>query len=155
MLAKQDLPKVSKVNSSTALSNEEAFDMMSGFLASEKTKERSLDLTGEEYLASSSQTWSELRLAANSLLEEGDTTREAVAPWREENSIEVASTPVQVASTPVQVAKSATFVPQTEESKEDRKARKSAKKEKKSAKKAKKEVKKAKKEEKKRKRESL
>lgn len=148
MLAKQDLPKVTKVNSSTALSNEEAFDMMSRFLASEKTKERSLDLTGEEYLASSSQTWSELRLAANSLLEEGDTTREAVAPWREGNSMEVASTPEQA-------AKSAPVIPETEERKEDRKAKKSAKKEKKEAKKAKKEVKKTKKEEKKRKRESL
>jgi nucleolar protein 58 len=148
MLAKQDLPKVTKVNSSTALSNEEAFDMMSGFLASEKTKERSLGLTGEEYLASSSQTWSELRLAANSLLEEGDATREAVAPWREENSMEVASTPEQA-------AKIASVIPETEESKEDRKAKKSAKKEKKEAKKAKKEVKKAKKEEKKRKRDSL
>ena len=148
MLAKQDLPKVTKVNSSMALSSEEAFDMMSRFLASEKTKERSLDLTGEEYLASSSQTWSELRLAANSLLEEGDTTREAVAPWREESSVEVASTPQQA-------VKPATVIPATDESKADRKEKKSAKKEKKEAKKAKKEVKKAKKEEKKRKRESL
>ena len=146
MLAKSDVPKTTKVMSSVSISDDDAFEMMSNFLESEKIKQKSLDLTGEEYLASSSHAWSELRLACNSLLKDKDDPR-AVAPWKKaessssgnlnEISLEEPSSPG--------VNEGKAMTPSE---------KKSAKKAKKEAKKAKKEAKKAKKEQKKRKRES-
>jgi hypothetical protein len=146
MLAKSDIPKVTKIMSSSSVSNEDAFDMMARFLESEKTKQKSLDLTGEEYLASSSHAWSELRLACNSLLKTQDDPR-AVAPWKFE-----IGTPTEI---PPEESLAGSPESKTEMTATDKdsakKLKKEAKKAKKEAKKAKKE---AKKEAKKRKRES-
>ena len=146
MLAKSDVPKTTKVMSSVSISDDDAFEMMSNFLESEKIKQKSLDLTGEEYLASSSHAWSELRLACNSLLKDKDDPR-AVAPWKKAESSSSGNLNEISLEEP-----SSPGVPEGKAMTPSEK--KSAKKAKKEAKKAKKEAKKAKKEQKKRKRES-
>jgi hypothetical protein len=143
MLAIVDLPKVTKVVSSTAMPEEKVFVLLKEFLESEKTKQRSSDLTGEEYVASSSQTWGDLRIFCNSLLAQHDK-REPVGPWREEGEDEM-----EVIATPSPVSKASRV---TEEIAIESEGRRSSKKE---AKKEKKEAKKKNKEEKKRKRESM
>ena len=135
-----DAMKVSQVKSSAPISDLEAFDMMSRFLAAEKAKQLSLDFAGQSYLASSSQIWNDLRLACNSLLEDNDPRREPVAEWKDD-SVFAATTPSPSKSTGLAIS--------TGKSAEDEEERRSAKKEKKEAKKAKKEAKKAKKEAKK------
>jgi hypothetical protein len=137
MMENLSLPRVERVKSTTPTSNLESFDMMSRFLAAEKTKQLSLDFAGQSYLASSSQTWNDLRLSCNSLLEDNDPRREPVAPWKDESGFEATPSPPESMAT----------TPATE--KIDKEARRSEKKEKKEAKKAKKEAKRVKKEDKK------
>ena len=137
--------KVSQVKSSTPISDLEAFDMMSRFLAAEKAKQLSLDFAGQSYLASSSQIWNDLRVACNSLLEENDPRRNPVPEWKDDNVVAVTSTPKSTPSTKEE---------EEEESTKEEKERRSAKREKKEAKKARKEAKKAKKEAKKARKES-
>ena len=134
--------KVSQVKSSTPISDLEAFDMMSRFLAAEKAKQLSLDFAGQSYLASSSQIWNDLRVACNSLLEENDPRRDPVAEWKDDAVFAVTSTPKSTPSTK-----------EEEERRSAKREKKEAKKARKEAKKAKKEAKKARKESKKRKRE--
>lgn len=136
-----DAMKVSQVKSSAPISDLEAFDMMSRFLAAEKAKQLSLDFAGQSYLASSSQIWNDLRLACNSLLDDNDPRREPVAEWKDDS--------VFAATTPSPSKSQTDLATSTEKSTEDKEERRSAKKEKKEAKKAKKEAKKAKKEAKK------
>ena len=138
--------KVSQVKSSTPISDLEAFDMMSRFLAAEKAKQLSLDFAGQSYLASSSQIWNDLRVACNSLLEDNDPRRDPVAEWKDDAVFAVTSTSKSTPSTKVEE--------EEEESTKEEEERRSAKREKKEAKKARKEAKKAKKEAKKAKKES-
>jgi hypothetical protein len=146
MLAIVDLPKVTKVVSSTAVPEEKVFVLLKEFLESEKTKQRSSDLTGEEYVASSSQTWGDLRIFCNSLLAQYDK-REPVGLWREDDDDD--DDGMEVIATPPLVSKASRV---TEEIAIESEGRRSSKKE---AKKEKKEAKKKNKEEKKRKRESM
>lgn len=151
MVEDVSLPRVVHVNSTKPVSDLEAFDMMSRFLAAEKAKQLSLDFAGQSYLASSSQTWNDLRLSCNSLLEENDPRREPVAPWKDESLfVDTPQGSKSMATTPGTDATKDTDA--TEKS--DKEARRSAKKAKKQAKKAKKEAKKAKKEAKKAKKDS-
>ncbi len=155
MLETTNLPRVVRVKSTTPVTDElDAFDMMSRFLASEKAKQLSHDFAGQAYLASSSQTWNDLRLACNSLLEENDPRREPVAPWKEqlEEAAELLGTPMSTKEDPINDNDD---VREEESSESDRANtdKKSAKKAKKEAKKVKKAAKKAAKKEKKRKRE--
>lgn len=143
MTEKESWPKVERVTSTKPVSNLEAFDIMSRFLATEKAKQLSLDISGKKVLASSSQAWNDLRLACNSLLEENDPRREPVAVWKEEFS----SSPQQDEASPPDESSTENTPPGTEET--DKEARRSAKKEKKEAKKARKEAKKERKEAKK------
>ena len=142
--------KVSQVKSSTPISDLEAFDMMSRFLAAEKAKQLSLDFAGQSYLASSSQIWNDLRVACNSLLEENDPRRDPVAEWKDDAVFAVTSTPKSTPSTKEEEEES---TKEEEERRSAKREKKEAKKARKEAKKAKKEAKKARKESKKRKRE--
>lgn len=160
MFENTDLPRVVRVKSTAPVTDElEAFDMLSRFLASEKAKQLSHDFAGQAYLASSSQTWNDLRLACNSLLEHNDPRREPVAAWKEQ----VEETPMDSSSpeTPLPVKEEPASdsdivktedIPESDLLKIEKSAKKSAKKAKKEAKKIKKAAKKEKKE-KKRKRE--
>jgi hypothetical protein len=137
-----NLPRVEKVKASTPLSDLEAFDMMSRFLAAEKAKAIDLDFAGQSYLASSSQVWNDLRMTCNSLLEDNDPRREPVTAWKDDADFALAPS----LSKSILTSKST--------NKTDKEAERSAKKEKKEAKKAKKEAKKIKKEAKKAKKEA-
>jgi len=138
------LPQIERIRSTAPVSSAEAFDIMSHFLAAEKQKQLSLDFNGESFLTSSPQTWNDLRMACNSLLQPG-MDREPVAEWVPEVEEE-------------EMSESRSPIPPREEKvdkKSAKKEKKEAKKAKKAAKKAKKDAKKAKKEARKRKRESL
>jgi hypothetical protein len=152
------LPRVVRIKSAAPVGDElEVFDMMSRFLASEKAKQLSHDFAGQAYLASSSQTWNDLRLACNSLLEHNDPRREPVAAWKEQvvetPGLDSPETPLAVKEEPADDS----AIVKTEESSEDdvpnseKSAKKSAKKAKKEAKKVKKAAKKTKKEKKRKK----
>jgi hypothetical protein len=162
MFDNSNLPRVVRVKSTAPVGDElEVFDMMSRFLASEKAKQLSHDFAGQAYLASSSQTWNDLRLACNSLLEHNDPRREPVAAWKEQvgetPGLDDSSpeTPLSVKEEP---ANDSAIVKTEDISMDDalkseKSAKKSAKKAKKEAKKEKKTAKKSAKKEKKRKRE--
>jgi hypothetical protein len=149
MSEKTSLPRVAKVKSTTPVSDLDAFDMMSRFLAAEKAKQLSHDFSGQTYLASSSQTWNDLRLACNSLLDDNDPRREPVAGWKDETG-DLTTTTTSPSPSKTEIE---TTTPATEKSVK-KEARRSERKEKKEAKKAKKEVKKAKKSAKKEKKDS-
>jgi hypothetical protein len=155
MSEKTSLPRVAKVKSTTPVSDLDAFDMMSRFLAAEKAKQLSHDSSGQTYLASSSQTWNDLRLACNSLLDDNDPRREPVPDWKDETGDLTTTGDLNTTTTSPSPPKTsvATTTPATEKSVK-KEARRSEKKEKKEAKSAKKEVKKAKKEAKKEKKKS-
>jgi outer membrane biosynthesis protein TonB len=156
MLERTSLPRVSQIKSTTAVSDLDAFDMMSRFLASQKAKQLSLDFAGQSYLASSTQTWNDLRLSCNSLLEDNDPRREPVVEWKDERSLdETPASPNDDIETSMTTTTPATVKSEKLDKKSAKKEKKEAKKEKKEAKKVKKEAKKVKKEIKKRKRESL
>jgi hypothetical protein len=136
MMENESLPRVERVQSTTPVSNLEAFDMMSRYLAAEKAQQLSLDFAGQTYLASSSQAWNDMRLSCNSLLEENDPRREPVAAWKDESVFEQAE-----ATPPSPPEQSMATTPATE--KISKEARRSEKKEKKEAKKVKKEARRA------------
>jgi predicted GNAT family acetyltransferase len=150
MSEKTSLPRVSKVKSTAPVSDLDAFDMMSRFLAAEKAKQLSHDFSGQTFLASSSQTWNDLRLACNSLLDDNDPRREPVAGWKDETGDLTTTATTSPSPSKTEIA---TTTPATEKSIK-KESRRSEKKEKKEAKKAKKEVKKAKKSAKKEKKDS-
>jgi hypothetical protein len=158
MMDNESLPRVERIQSTTPVSNLEAFDMMSRFLAAEKAQQLSLDFAGQSYLASSSQAWNDIRLSCNSLLDENDPRREAVAAWKDESVFEAVEATEAEAAPSSPPEESMVTTPATEKSAKE--ARRSEKKEKKEAKKIRKEArrkskgdKKARKESKKRKHE--
>ena len=145
MFENVNLPRVVRVRSTVPVTEElEAFDMMARFLAAEKAKQFSHDFAGQAYLASSSQVWTDLRQACNSLLDGKDLPREPVAAWKEQMEAATASeTPISVKEESVGDEDESS---DSSEKAKDKKSAKKAKKEKKEAKKAKKAAKKAKKE---------
>jgi hypothetical protein len=137
----QNLPRVSRIKSATPVSYLEAFDMMSRFLAAEKSKQISLDFAGDAFLTSASQLWDDLRLSCNSIRDERGLPRELVESWKDEHG--VANMPTTPANIPS--PDNSNVSSDDSSKKKDKSAKKLAKKEKKEAKKVKKSAKKAKK----------
>lgn len=140
------LPRVVRVKTTVPVDETEAFDMMARFLESEKAKHIDHDAAGEAFLASSSQTWNDVRRACNSLLVDKESSRVPVAAWKTEpvpNSIKMEdfASPEPALKEEEDVTDVAPPVTSDKKDKKAKKAKKEAKKAKKEAKKAKKEKK--------------